>query len=262
MSLRMASPTKHPTTGVYRVRLGIPKHLREVTHRLYGRRAELIEGLRTKDPKAAKAAGDAAAARLRQQLAVAELAFLGQEQRVTDQEVQALAGVFYRRQIDDHGANPGHPAGWHAALEQMDDQVDPDPDSAREVTLSKHDLDPAQVLLTEHGLAIDPATVARLGRAIYAARRDVAQTLLTRAEGDWRPDPAGARFPVMVTRLAATIAPIVQGCTIDELLTGFALDKGWGSPNAKPISRPLYDRKRTLERLMAFVGQSGRDPDY
>jgi len=68
-SLKMAAPTKHPKFGSYRVWLAIPKRLWETTFRRYGRRTELIEGLATKDPRVAKALGDAAAARLRQQLA-------------------------------------------------------------------------------------------------------------------------------------------------------------------------------------------------
>ena len=46
----MMSPTKHPRSGTYRLRLAIPTHLRDTTQRLCGCRAELIENLKTKDP--------------------------------------------------------------------------------------------------------------------------------------------------------------------------------------------------------------------
>lgn len=77
MSLRMAAPTKHPKTGTYRVRLAIPTHLRDTTATLYGKRAELIANLGTKDAKRAKGLADAAASGLRAQLETAERAFRG-----------------------------------------------------------------------------------------------------------------------------------------------------------------------------------------
>ena len=64
MGLKMASPTKHPKTGTYRVRIAIPAHLRETTARLYGRRAEFIESLGTKDAREARGLADAASGRL------------------------------------------------------------------------------------------------------------------------------------------------------------------------------------------------------
>jgi hypothetical protein len=74
MPLPMLRPTRHPRTGTYRLRLAIPRHLRDTTKRLYGRRAELIENLLTKDPKAAKALAPATQARLREMLERAERA--------------------------------------------------------------------------------------------------------------------------------------------------------------------------------------------
>ncbi len=92
MSLRMAAPTKYPTSGTYRVRLAVPAHLRETTGRLFGRRAELIENLKTKDAKRARSLADAATGRLRAQLEEAERALRGQAAELTERDVQSLAG--------------------------------------------------------------------------------------------------------------------------------------------------------------------------
>ena len=258
MSLKMASPTKHPTSGTYRVRLAIPAHLRETTARLYGRRAELIENLRTKDAKRARSLADAATGRLRAQLEAAERALQGQAPDLTERDMQALAGVFYRRQIETYGDDPGDAAGWSIVMGHLTDQADPeeDADGNRHVTLARDDLEPAQELLAERGLPADPATVDRLGRAIYQARWDVAWAMLRRAEGNWRPDKAAERFPAALPAAAMAVPPAAPAATFDALLQGFALDKGWGRIDAKPIPRPLYDRKRTLARLGDFLGHS------
>ena len=78
MALPMMRPTKHPRSGTYRLRLAIPAHLRETTERLYGRRAELIENLETKDWREAKQRAPEADARLRAKLASAEAALRGE----------------------------------------------------------------------------------------------------------------------------------------------------------------------------------------
>ena len=54
MALQMSRPTKHPRTGVYRVRVAIPAHLRSITKVQHGVAREFIRSLHTKDPKLAK----------------------------------------------------------------------------------------------------------------------------------------------------------------------------------------------------------------
>ena len=248
----MAAPTKHPKTGTYRVRLAIPVHLRDTTATLYGRRAELIANLGTKDAKRAKSLADAAAGQLRAQLEAAERAFRGDAPVLTERDVQALAGLFYRRQVEAHGADPGGESGWDAELDGLDAQCDPDPDGDGAVTLSRHDTEPARELLLERGLPADPAAVERVGMALYRARGEVARLMLRRIAGNWHPDRVADRFPTTLPSVKPAPAPS-PGLTIDALLAGWALDRGW-QVDAKPIPRPLYDRKRTLARLADFLG--------
>ena len=253
MSLPMSSPTKHPKTGTYRVRLAIPKHLRETTERLYGKRAELIANLATRDAKEARRLAPAATGQLRAMLEEAERAVSGAaSQRVTAHQIDALAGVFYRRQVAQFGDDPGDEAGWEAELDRLSDQIEPDSSKPATVTLTKHELEPARELLTEHSLPADPATAERLGEAIFRARGEVAQLMLRRTEGDWRPDTAASRFPALPVPepTAASVVPFAS------LLEGLGADSGWGRLDALPISRALYDRKRTLARLQAFLGHN------
>ena len=68
MAVQMAMPTKHPKTGIYRVRVSIPARLRDSAHRLLGVKTELIENLKTKDAKEAVRLGPAALVRLNAKL--------------------------------------------------------------------------------------------------------------------------------------------------------------------------------------------------
>lgn len=167
--------------------------------------------------------------------------------------MQALAGLFYRREVEAHGADPGPAIGWDMALERLDDQRDPDPDGERDIALTERDTGPARDLLAERGLPATPETLGRLGRAIYPVRCEVASLMLRRAEGDWRADKAATRFPMVIPSAAKAAALPSPGLTFDALLAGWALDRGW-QVDAKPIPRPLYDRKRTMERLADFLG--------
>ncbi len=249
----MAAPTKHPKTGTYRVRLAIPMHLRDTTATLYGKRAELIANLGTKDAKRAKGLADAAASGLRAQLETAERAFRGDAPQLTEHDVQALAGLFYRREVEAYGADPRPEAGWDMVLEQLDDQRDPNPEGNGDVTLTQRDTDPARELLAERGLPATPEMVARMGMAVYRVRGEVAHLMLRRVDGDWRPDKAAERFPTAFPSPVPAVPKSGPGCTFDALLAGWALDRGW-QMDAKPIPRALYDRKRTVERMADFLG--------
>ena len=244
MSLRMAAPTKHPRTGTYRVRLAVPSHLQDTASRLYGRRAELIEGLGTKEAMTARLLAPAAVGRLQAMLEVVRRDYDGEAVSISERDIQAMAGIFYTRRIEEFSDDPGPAGGWEFALGELSDQRDPDPESAREVTLTRNDTDPARVLLMERGLPSDTASVERLGHAIFDARGDVARLMVRRASGDWSPDRAAGRYPSPVP-VTVAVPVAVRGFTIDALLKGWALDRG-KDVDAKPIDRAVYDRKRTL----------------
>lgn len=109
MALAMTRPTKHPRTATYRVRVAIPKHLRDTAKRLYGRRAELIESLGTQDAKEARRLTPAALGRLQGMLAEVRRAADGEASPLGERDLQTLAGEHYRETIAAHGDNPGDP---------------------------------------------------------------------------------------------------------------------------------------------------------
>ena len=54
MPLAMTRPSRHPKSGVFRIRKVIPEPLRDAAQRLYGVRAEFIETLATKNEAEAR----------------------------------------------------------------------------------------------------------------------------------------------------------------------------------------------------------------
>ena len=98
MSVQMVAPSKHPKSGVYRIRLTIPEHLRETALRLYGVRRELTQTLGTKDPREAKRLAPPVVGELQAKLRAAEAEHSGKITHLSDREVSALCGRWLARQ--------------------------------------------------------------------------------------------------------------------------------------------------------------------
>lgn len=249
MALAMTRPTKHPRTATYRVRVAIPKHLRDTAKRLYGRRAELIESLGTQDAKEARRLTPAALGRLQGMLAEVRRAADGEASPLGERDLQTLAGEHYRETIAAHGDNPGDPEMLDTVLLVMADQfeqVDDDPNVARILRLASADLSNARHALLAAGLPVDDHSVRRTATALFHATMAANEELAKRAGGDWR--EAADRFPVRQPSAKAA-----QAHSMDDLIRGWGADRGW-SMDAKPMQRGLYDRVRTVERLATFLG--------
>ena len=93
MALQMTRPTKHPKTGIYRLRLLIPPHLRDAAKATLGVGHELIANLKTKDEREARQKAPAALASLHARLAALQAAAEGRPAELTESEVNALAGL-------------------------------------------------------------------------------------------------------------------------------------------------------------------------
>lgn len=259
MSLRMAAPTPHPKSGTYRLRLAIPKHLRATAKALYGQSAELIANLGTKDPKAAKRLAPARLGELQAKLDAAQATLDRKTADITDRDMRALAGEFYRAKVREAGDHAGDRAYWVALLDGLSECVSPVGAEEHHITPTEDDLADATALLTGHGFPADPVAVQELGKAVFQARWDFYGLMQRRAAGDWSPDPTPAKLPAPSPALRRRKAGLGPGVTFDTILAGFALDRGWGGLDAKPIHRALYDRKRTLARLEDFLGHG--DPE-
>lgn len=259
MALNMARPTKHPRTGIYRIRIAIPVALRDEAERLYGSRWELIEPLATKDHRAASAAAPAALARINGKLAAIRAAANGNVATLSERDVRAMGHAFYRTLIAEIGDNPGRAIDWEFHREALGEQVErgvsDDDNHPPIITPSAVDRRDAAGLLAARSIPADATTVTRVASAVFEAKWQVARVMERRAEGDWTPDAWEVQQPspsTALTRHGAAASP--AAVTFDTLLDGFALDRGWGRQDAKPISRPLYDRQRTLARLADFLG--------
>jgi integrase len=200
-------------------------------------------------------------------LGAAEATLRGEKVSLTHRQVAALVGIWFRHELAEHGDNLGSdPEGWNLVPDDLLDRVaeiggDGRPPDDYATALRPGDRDDAAALLAEHGFPAEPDAIARVRRALFDAKVLAAKILARRAGGDWQPDHSGARFPP-----ASDVSPAASqqaiskgdGCTMDALLAGWVADHGCRI-DAKPEPRALYDRRRTIERLPAFLGH--RDAD-
>lgn len=209
MVLVMARPWKHPETGVYYLRVRVPRDLVERV----GRSIEKST-LHTKDPSEARVAFAKALAETHSRWAEIRKGV----QTLTDRQIEALAGEVY---VVVRARLPHDARGWpirhhfsffRYALEMaLGEEPYPTghPDEHLPVWRRSESMVAPDVaaVLSRHGLTVDEHTYRRL---IQASARSVLQAIkqtLRESEGDWRPDPDVGRFPELVLP-KATGAPI------------------------------------------------------
>lgn len=260
MALQMVRPTKHPRTGVYRVRMTVPEQLRATTKRLFGVSREFIHSLHTKDAQEAKRRAPAVIESFAARLKAAEAERSGRQAHLNDREVGTLCGRWLRgqqaslrhevrRSADECDEAASYLDDIAAGLDGSPEYAGNPRKDAIEAMRERVD-----ALLASEGLAVDEDTRARLSVRLLDVERRWLRDLEERARsGRWvahvKPEdfPAG---PVRETR-SAPAKPVA--CTFDTILAGFALERGWRL-NAQPVDRALYDRQRTLQRLAQFLG--------
>ena len=249
--LAMIRPFAHPKTGTFWVRKTVPVALRP----LVGRR-ELTASLRTKDVREAKAAAGPVIARFEALIASARAG----GSRLSQREIDALCGAWYRAECEAHGDDPGRAADWDLYDSLLGDRVvdleDPVDDATvsfnDRLKLKPEDLKEARDLLEAHGHAADAATVQRLAKALFPTKRDFAGEMKRRAEGDWSPDPILHKFPPVVAPTAPD-RPMPAPLQAPPKATVAALIAGWAA-EAGTTGKALYDRERTGKMLTDFLG--------
>jgi integrase len=252
MGLNMPSPTKHPKTGVFRVRVAIPHKLRSTTARLYERRVEFVTSLETRDPIEAKRLAPDALADIAAKLARARAAEAGTPTVLSERTARVMAGQWLRTMAAGYETDPGTARNWRQTRSDLLDQRTSSDGEGSESHLdaTKADRRDALQLLTEHGIEADEASIRRLTDALWDAKIDLAETMERRAAGDWSAKVHHDRFPEPTEDLPHAPAPVAL---FDVLLAGWASDHGH-DVTALPIARAVYDRKRTMERLAVFLG--------
>jgi hypothetical protein len=186
----MTRPTKHPKSGVYRVRKVVPKPLRPIIGT-----AERIISLGTKDPAEAREKAPAACQKIKAEFALAQ-ASLSPARRLTAKEILAWCGDRYRALVAEFEDDPGDPSGWEAGEDHLWARLERD--EAGDITgFIPNDIEmkEARQFLAARGVAADDDSIQRFAIALFQTRRRAMATLEGRATGDYSPDPVARTFP-------------------------------------------------------------------
>jgi integrase len=202
-----------------------------------GRGGTVKVSLRTTDPEIAKE---------RQATALAYLnkvwnALRNGPTRLDHQDVNALAGVWYRRTKKIWERDPGRATMWtilHSAAEGWDDAA------------AQREMRPYVVeLLQEEGLKLDEDTQFALAKAMHRAFKDVTALLDRRARnGDYGRDEVEARFPEWKPEATPNDPP-----TRVPVMVLFA-DWEREARLANRTEKTLDEYRSLLQRFLDFVG--------
>jgi integrase len=243
----MTRPTKHPTTGVYRIRKVVPKDIRPIIGT-----TERIVSLGTKDPAEAMRRAPAALAKIEREFTAARAA-LGPERRLTHREVVALCGALYRETVEHWEDDPGTPEGWELFASHLHDALERDDATGEVVGPNAPDFEDAETLARQHGITPDADSVRRIAVALYGTRMKAADTLRRRAEGDYSPDTHAPTFPPIATP-ATTVAKPPGLSAKGEPLSGPKLLELWAAEvRPAPATVDKYAATfRSLARILGF----------
>lgn len=238
MVLPMTRPTKHPKTGVYRLRKGVPAKLRAAV----GKR-ELVVSLRTKDAKLAKANAVAELERFESILAAARGDTRPQP---TMRQIDAAIGTWYHAESAKLADDPGTQSEWDEAAGHYSDMFASEPGEPPEFHHLRTFLDATAAMLRAQGIVVDQATLAVAAERWARANHAFAKATMAKAGGDWTTDPTLAKFPT-----GAHSTPPAAPTAVPVSLRG--LLKGWESvTSSKP--RTVVEARYSIENWITFIG--------
>ena len=105
MVLKMPHPIPHPKSGVYRARIAIPAHLRDIIEREHGKRTELTENLKTKEKAEAIRRSRPVFERFDRWLQAAQAEHEGRAVILSDRDIEVLCGQWIARQEEANRHN-------------------------------------------------------------------------------------------------------------------------------------------------------------
>ncbi|MHA6689562.1 DUF6538 domain-containing protein [Devosia sp. A449] len=214
MVLKMATPYRHPQSGIFWLRRRVPADLVS----LLGRREEKIS-LRTRDPSEAKAAYFQVSSKIEARWANLRKG----ARRISHKEAMGIAGEFYRELVAAHEDEPGDPKLVLGRL--LADQVAAGTPGIRIISSGNPELT-AKMLgrlksqnqagveryLQDRGELVDADSLERIINAVNGSIVQGREQILRYAHGDYRADPDADRFPDPLPIGASTV---VEGKSAD-----------------------------------------------
>lgn len=231
-------PKKHPKTGVYYLRKPVPPGLRDVIGKW-----ELKESLRTKDPVEAKQRAPAVLARFEAIIASARAT----GRVLTDREVSAVCGEWYRREIAKWSEDYGRASDWEWAETLLEERWHEDETGDRDLLAATEDRDDARAVLQSLGYPVDAATVSRVARHLIGAKLMLARAMQRRANGDLAPGEE-AKFPPLSGPSSPDLAESPPASALFER----HLERRAAQNGTQPHT--IAQERGTLQRFIEVVG--------
>lgn len=192
MAFRMASPYRHPKTGIYWFRKAVPDSLRDVVGKSIVQRT-----LGTKDRKEAIARFLVVAREMAEHWEALQLP----PEKLTTRQRQGVLGEFYKWVVERHTEKPGEPEHWDKRIE--DDKRLEKPRNRMSGRRSVV-LDDFKKFLEDRKIRLSGSEVFELADKAYDTRQLARRTLERHAAGGYSPDPAAAKFPAYVPQAQPT----------------------------------------------------------
>jgi len=255
MPLAMSRPWKHPRSGVYYLRKGVPEDLRELVGKVEEKRS-----LGTRDPAEAKRRHAEALAEIEVRWANLRAG----PKALTEREAHQLAVSVHDRWLRQHLENPSQQTAWNVDLAdrlfmpprrlKSFDITDPDFDcsadeDSRQISgMEKWCFEIADECLVAHGLRVDASGRRVLAGAVAAALQRASLTLASLAKGGV---PSGNVF-FSVGTAAQSPAISRQPVEFKRLVDGWAAER-------RPVAKTKYEWSRVVRQLEGYLGHSDAD---
>jgi integrase len=229
----MASPWKHPKTGMYWFRRRVPDRLRPHVGRTI-----VQQSLRTKNIDEAKRRFLQVAAQIDREWSD----MLLERRRLTPKQMHGLAGEFYRWFVARHDEDPGSAKEWEdrAAHDRM---IIRPPNRRLGGAVSLY-LPQVEQFLKVRDILVDDSDLYYLSIAVANAGVQAKETLARNAHGDYSEDPREQRYPKW-EQVEPKLQIRTRMLSIDEHFDGFAKE------SLAPASRKKY--RSCLRDLARFL---------
>jgi len=188
MAFKMQAPWKNPRSENLWFRRRVPKDLVA----FMGKR-EIKFSLGTSDPKLAEVLFKEKNAELERMWH--EHLNGRQYTKLSQRQISALAGEFYRELVATHGENPGRPFEWEAELARLDKRRKrPWNLIPRNFHLRDAFGEEVRAFLEKRELHLSGETLDGFVAEYVMAKEQAVKQLLKNAAGNWAPDPEASRF--------------------------------------------------------------------